>query len=149
MLISEQRPTRKGKLSMAEKAKKDGDKKAPKTRKVIRDKPGAGHNVASLRADGVDIIEAYLDKVAAMESDMAGYRSEFADLYAKAAETLGLKKSVVQAELKRILGAKKQAEKEEEMAPDEREQTELWRSAMEGTPFGDYAAGQLADPKSE
>lgn len=134
---------------MAEKAKKDGDKKAPKSRKVIRDKPGAGHNVASLRADGVDIVEEYLEKAAAMESDMAGYRSEFADLYAKAAETLGLKKSVVQAELKRILRAKKQHEKEQEMAADEREQTELWRSAMVGTQFGLFAEGDLAKPLGE
>lgn len=134
---------------MAEKAtgaaKKKKAVKAP--RKEVREKPGKGHNLEALREEGEGIVAEYLELAKSMDSDMAGYRSDFNDLYDKASDKLGIKKSVLSRELKRIRAAKKAEEKEQEMAPDEREQTELFREAMEGTPFGDYAAGELAKPK--
>lgn len=124
-------------------AEKVGGEKS--TRKQTREAPGKGHNIDKLRKDGEGIVKAYLAKKEAMESDMAGYRSEINEIYEKGAEKLGIKKSVLSAELKRIEKAKKQEAKESGMAPDEREQTELFRSSMEGTPFGDWAAGELAE----
>lgn len=126
---------------------KDGPAKA--TRKETRETPGKGHNIDALRKGGEAFVKQFIAKSEAMESDMAGYRSEIGDIYEKAAEKLGLKKSVVQAELKRILKAKKQHAKEQEMSADEREQTELWRTAMEGTQWELFAAGDLAEPLTE
>lgn len=125
-------------------AEKVGGKDKAATRKETRETPGKGHNIDKIRKDGEGIVKSYLAKKEAMESDMAGYRSEINDIYTKGAEKLGIKKSVLAKELKRIEKAKKEEAAEKEMAPDEREQTELFRSSMEGTPFGDWAAGELA-----
>ena len=81
-----------------------------------------------------------------MESDMAGYRSDINNLYEEAANDLGLKKSVVSKELKRIEAKKKAEDKEKEMAADEREQTELFRACFAGTPIEHLAGGDLAAP---
>lgn len=136
---------------MTKKAKKK-IAKAPKTppapRRETRTNPGMGHNVTALREIGEPLVDEFLKLYEQMESDMAGYRSDINNLYEKAAGDLGLKKTVVSKELKRILARKKAEAKEKEMAPDERQQTELFRASMEGTPFGDWAAGTLAEPES-
>lgn len=123
--------------------------RAPKTkskRKETRENPGMGHNIASLRTDGAAFVERFLTLSESMASDMGGYRSDFKELYEEAAGDLGLKKSVITKELKRILANKKAAEKEAKMAADEREQSELWRAAMVGTQFELWSEGALAEP---
>lgn len=122
------------------------EKPAKPARKETRETPGAGHNAEKLRDLGQGVVEEFLKLSADMESDMAGYRSDFAKMYERAAGELGLKKSVLTAELKRILKRKKEEQKEKELAPDERQQTEIFRDAMAGTAFGDWAAGVLAAP---
>lgn len=127
--------------------------KAPKEpkapRKQTRENPGKGHNIAEMR----ELVEkhsgAFFELSTAMESDMAGYRSDFGTLYDKVADATGLKKSVIIRELKRMKRKKKEAEQEAQMAADEREQTELWRSAAAGTQFGLFAEGELAKPAAE
>lgn len=126
-------------------------KKAPKERaprKEVRENPGMGHNLTDLRAKIAPFVTRFIKLSDDMASDMAGYRSDFNTLYEEGAGEGGIKKSVLTKELKRIYANKKAEEKEKEMAPDEREQTELFRAAMEGTPFGDWAAGSLATPES-
>lgn len=127
-------------------AAKPKAKKAAKPRKQVRENPGLGHNAAKLAEDAVPFLERYLKLKEAMESDMAGYRSDINNLYEEAANELGLKKSVVSKELKRIEANKKAADKEKEMAADERQQTELFRSCFAGTPFEAFAEGDLAAP---
>jgi hypothetical protein len=92
------------------------------------------------------LVERYLKLKEAMESDMAGYRSDIKTLYEEAANELGLKQSVVAKELKRIEAKKKAEDKEKEMAPDERQQTILFRECFAGTPFEHLAEGDLAAP---
>ena len=131
------------------KAPKEKKPKAPKTpkapRKETRENPGQGHNIEALKEMGGEIVERFLNLSKDMASDMAGYRSDFNTLYDEAANSLGLKKSVLSRELKRILKNKLAEEKEREIASDEREQTILFREIMDGTPFGQWAAGQLAE----
>lgn len=130
----------------AKKKKKAAAPKGPKrNRKETREKPGMGHNVAALRKEGEAFVKRFITLSDAMASDMAGYRSDFNNLYEEAANDLGLKKSVITKELKRILANKKAAEAEAELPKDEREQIELWRGAMEGTQFELFAAGDLAE----
>lgn len=119
-------------------------KKERKPRKETRESPGIGHNVASLRKQGSAFVDRFLKLSDSMASDMAGYRSDFKNLYEKAANDLGLKKSVITKELKRILANKKAAEAEQELPPDEREQIQLWRGAMVGTQFQLFSEGDLA-----
>ena len=125
-------------------AAKPAKKKA--NRKETRENPGLGHNVNDLGKTATPLVERYLKLKEAMESDMAGYRSDINNLYEEAANDLGLKKSVVSKELKRIEAKKKAEDKEKEMAADEREQTELFRACFAGTPFESLAAGDLAAP---
>lgn len=137
---------------MAKRAsKKPKTAKPPKAtkakRKETRENPGIGHNIASLRTAGAEFVERFLKIHEAMDSDMGGYKSDFANLYEEAANDLGLKKSVVTKEFKRILANKKAAEKEAKMAADEREQSEMWRAAMVGTQFELWSSGDLAQPE--
>ena len=125
-------------------AAKPAKKKA--NRKETRENPGLGHNVNDLGKTATPLVERYLKLKEAMESDMAGYRSDINNLYEEAANDLGLKKSVVSKELKRIEAKKKAEDKEKEMAADEREQTELFRACFAGTPFEHLAEGDLAAP---
>src|SRR5579862_2943139 len=129
------------------KAAKTKPKAEKASRKETRENPGMGHNVAALREIGEPLVEEFIKIYEAMESDMAGWRSDLNNFYEKAAGDLGLKKTVVSKELKRILARKKAEAKEKEMAPDERQQTEIFRASMEGTPFGNWAAGVLAEPE--
>lgn len=134
---------------MAPKAKSPKKKKpkaAKAPRKETRENPGQGHNIETLKEAGGDIVEKFLALSKDMASDMAGYRADFKTLYDDAANSLGLKKSVISRELKRILKNKLAEEKEREMASDEREQTILLRESLAGTPFGEWAAGELAPP---
>lgn len=129
--------------------KKKAAAKAPKkaaNRKETREKPGLGHNVNDLGKLGTPLVERYLKLKEAMDSDMAGYRADINTLYVDVANEMGLKKSVVSKELKRIEAKKKAEAKEKEMAPDEREQTELFRACFAGTPFESLAEGPLAAP---
>ncbi len=127
--------------------------KAKKGRREVRDNPGLGHNTAEFREKSGPIIEAYLDLKARMESDMAGYRADINILYEESANDLGMKKTVLAKELKRIERAKKEEEKAKKMDEAERAQTELWRSAQVGTQWELFAAGPLPDgpdaPKGE
>lgn len=134
---------------MAEKPKKKSAKKPKAPRKETRENPGKGHNSADLAENAVPLVEEYLKLKEAMESDMAGYRADINNLYEKAAGDLGLKKSVVAKELKRIEARKKAEAKEKELAPDEREQTELFRACFAGTPFEGLAEGELAKPDAK
>jgi hypothetical protein len=133
----------------AKKPKKKVVKKAAKkpkaSRREVRDNPGMGHNIATLRDEGVPYIERFLALKASHESDNAGYAADFGKLYEEAAGVLGIKATVLKFELNRLHKNKKAAEKEAEMKADEREQTELFRSAMEGTQFEMFTAGDLAD----
>lgn len=124
--------------------------KPKKGRKAVREAPGKGHNTEALGADYEEIAKAYLEKKEAMESDMAGYRSEINDIYTKGAEKLGVKKTVLSTELKRLERKKKDEAKEQEMAPDEREQTELLRTALTAQmgDLGRWAVGKLAKPNA-
>lgn len=123
-------------------------KTPPAPRRETRENPGMGHNVTALREIGAPLVEEFIALYEQMESDMAGYRSDINTLYEKVAGDLGLKKTVVSKELKRILARKKAEAKEKEMASDERAQTELWRAAMAGTQFELWASGDLAEPES-
>lgn len=128
----------KAKKTKAAKVPKEPKEKKPRAaRKDVRESPGIGHNVAALRKAGLAFVERFITLSDSMASDMAGYRSDFKELYEEAANDLGLKKSVITRELKRILANKKAAEAEMELAPDEREQIDLWRGAMVGTPIED------------
>lgn len=125
-------------------AAKPAKKKA--NRKETRENPGLGHNVNDLGKTAAPLVDRYLKLKEAMESDMAGYRSDINNLYEEAANDLGLKKSVVSKEMKRIEAKKKAEAKEKEMAQDEREQTILFRACFAGTPFEALAEGDLAAP---
>ena len=81
-----------------------------------------------------------------MDSDMAGYRSDFKNAYEAAANDIGVKKSIIIKEFKRALKIKRELEKERMLAQDERDTIEALRTAMDGTPMGDYFAGMLAEP---
>lgn len=133
--------------------KKAAAKKAPKKpragRKEVRENPGAGHNLATLGEKAVPAVERYLALQASMESDMAGYKAEFAKLYEEEAGNLGIKQAVLQKELKRIGANKKAKDREKEMKKDEREQTELFRACFAGTPFAEFAEGDLAEPEND
>lgn len=132
---------------MAPKAKSPKEKKpkaAKAPRKETRENPGQGHNIASLTELGGEITERFMQLSKDMASDMAGYRSDFNNLYDEASNKMGLKKSVITRELKRILKNKVAEEKEKEMEKDVREQTELFRTAMVGTQFEMWAKGDLA-----
>ncbi len=126
------------------------DKKAPKkkkpSRREVRENPGLGHNVNDLGKLATPFVDRYLALKTAMDSEAAGYRSDIKTLYEEAANELGLKKTVVAKELKRIEAKKKAEDKEKEMAPDERQQTILFRECFAGTPFEALAAGDLAAP---
>lgn len=127
-------------------------KKAPATKKETRENPGMGHNIAALRDEGVPYIERFLKLKASQESDMGSYAADFGNLYEEAAGVLGIKEEVLKRELNRLHKNKKAAEKEAEMKADEREQTELFRAAMEGTQFEMFVAGDLApaaEPEAE
>lgn len=117
-------------------------------RREVRESPGLGHNIAAIRDQGAPYVERYLKLTDAMDSDMAGYRSDINNLYEEASGDLGMKKTVISKELKRIRANQKAAAKEKEMAADEREQTEMWRAAMVGTQFEIFSAGDLAQPES-
>ncbi len=127
-------------------AAKPKTNKPAKSRKGTRENPGAGHNSAQMAELATNHLEKYLALKDSMDSDMAGYRKDFDTLYEKAANEMGLKKSVITKELKRIAANKKAADKEKELAKDEREQTELFRSCFAGTPFEAFAEGDLATP---
>lgn len=133
----------------SKKPKKKVVKPAPKkpraTKKQTRENPGAGHNIASLRDEGLPYVERFLALKASQESDMASYASDFGNLYEEGAGVLGIKETVLKTELNRIHKNKKAAEKEAEMKADERAQTELFRASMEGTQFEMFARGDLAD----
>lgn len=133
----------------AKKAKKKVVKKAPKkprnTKKETRENPGMGHNITALRDEGIPYVERFLELKKSQESDMASYASDFGTLYEEAAGVLGIKETVLKSELNRLHKNKKAAEKEAEMKADERQQTELFRSAMEGTQYQLFTAGDLAD----
>lgn len=122
--------------------------KAPGGRAETRENPGKGHNVAALRDIGVDFVARFLKLDEQEQSDAAGYRADKKNLYYEASNALGLKSTVVQKELKRILANKRAKEKEAEMEAAEREQTELWRSAMAGTQFQLFSEGDLASPET-
>lgn len=126
--------------------KKKASAKPKANRKETRENPGLGHNVNDLGKLAAPLVERYLTLKEAMESDMAGYRSDINNLYEEAANDLGLKKSVVSKELKRIETKKKAEDKEKEMAADERQQTILFRQCFAGTPFEHLAEGDLAAP---
>ena len=132
---------------MAAKTKKKAAAKPKYGRKEVRENPGLGHNVNDLGKKATPFVDRYLALKASMESDMAGYRTDIKNLYEEAANDLGLKKSVVAKELKRIEAKKKAEDKEKEMAADERQQTELFRACFAGTPFEHLAEGDLAAPK--
>lgn len=137
---------KKPKVAKPKPPKADSNK-APGGRAETRETPGKGHNIASLREVGVDFVERYLALNKAMADDMAGYKSDFAKLYGDAKTALGLKEAVIKKELKRILANKRAMEAEQEMDASDREQTELWRSAMAGTQFEMFAEGDLAEPE--
>lgn len=134
---------------MAAKKKKAAapPKKKKATRKEVRENPGAGHNAAALTELGTAAVERFFALKAAHESDMAGFASDFAKLYEEEAGNLGLKQTVINKELNRLWKNKKAADKEKEMKSDERKQTELFRSCFAGTPFEEFAEGDLAAPE--
>lgn len=126
--------------------KKAAPKKAaaPKTsRKTTRENPGMGHNLTTLRKEGSKIVAAFLALTETMRSDLAGYRDDFATIYENGANQLGMKESVLKKELKNILNQKDAEARDEEMDKAEREQTEMFRAAMQDTKYAKYAQGEL------
>lgn len=73
---------KKTKTAKASKEPKEPKEKKPRAaRKETRENPGVGHNVASLRKQGSAFVERFLTLSDSMASDMAGYRSDFKELY--------------------------------------------------------------------
>lgn len=133
---------------MAKKLPKD---EAAQTEKKSRKKTdeesgGMGSNLTAIRKAAVPIIERLFELQQTMDSDMGGYKADFATIYEEGANSIGCKKSILKKEFKRLLAAKRQQEAEEELTGPERDQIEAFRAAMDGTPFGAWAEGKLAEP---
>ncbi len=128
-------------------AKPKPDKK--QTRKQTTQGAGLGHNITEIRAQATPFFEKMFNLQADMDSDAAGYRSDFKNLYEEAANAMGVKKSVVIKEYKRALRNKREQEKERMMDAQERDTAETLRAAMEGTPMYEWFAGQIAKPNED
>lgn len=126
---------------MAENLKADGK---GKTRKSRRDGPGMGHNLTELRKKAEPAVKEIMKKFDEMDSDMGGYRSEIKALYEKHADKIGMSKTALRKEVKRIRDRKKEAAYEQELEAEIREEIETFRAALEGTPFAEWASGELA-----
>lgn len=122
---------------------KANDKLSGKTRKEKRE-AGMGHNLTELRKKAEPMMKKLLKLQDDMDGDAAGYRSQFAKEYEKGAEALGCNKSVLVSEFRRLNRNRKEAMAEQEMDDDERAEREALREALSGTPFGTWAAGDLA-----
>lgn len=117
-----------------EKAAKPKKEKAPK-------KPVDLDNLRKKLAPfAKDIFTAY----EAMEQDHGSHVLTINHKFDKAAENTGFPKSLLRSEIARMRRKQKEEEKEQSMAEEEREDIERFRDAMEGTPFGKWAEGELA-----
>jgi len=121
---------------------KDKEKKP----KAAASENGLGHNLDVLRKKGGAAMERLFKLQKTMDSELAGFRSDFAHAYEEEAEKLGMKKGILIKEFKRALAKKRQEEKELMMEKDERESVEALRAALEGTPMGKWFEGELARP---
>ena len=118
----------------------------PKKAKAAASENGLGHNLDVLRKKGGAAMERLFKLQKTMDSELAGFRADFAHAYEEEAEEIGIKKGILIKEFKRALTKKRQEEKELMMETDERETIEALRSALDGTPMGKWFEGQLAKP---
>lgn len=105
-----------------------------------------GRDLSNLRATAEEEFSELFKMQEDMESDMAGYRSDFAKSYDKTAEKLGVKKGFIIKEFKRALKIKREIEKEKMLTNDEVGEIEALRDMFKGTGFGDFFAGKVARP---
>lgn len=103
-----------------------------------------GHNLDDLRKKLAPFTKAIFEAYDAMETDHGSHVLTINHKFEKAAESTGFPKSLLRQEVARMRRRKKDEEREKAMADEEREDIERFRAAMDGTPFGAYAAGQLA-----
>lgn len=118
------------------KAKK---KKAPAALPAPRD-----HNISEVREE----LEKGVNRVIKLHDDMGSeigrYRSDIGHALEKVSDATGIKKSVIAREVRRIIRVRNERESEAEMALAEREQTILFRHALEKTQLELFSAGELA-----
>lgn len=86
-----------------------------------------------------------------MDSDMAGYRTDFKNAYAAHAEKLNIRVSVLKDEFRRANAMRKQIEKEKAYDDIERQQRETLRAAtlnmqLNGAPLFEWFNGTMAAP---
>lgn len=125
---------------------------AKRSRREVRDNPGPamGHNLNKVRDAALPLVKKFFNLQDAMDSDMAGYRKDFKDLYEEAANEIGMKKSLVVKEFKRLLRNKREEEKEMMMERAEADQVDMLRASLESLeevkglgPLGAWAVGQV------
>lgn len=144
---------------MAEKATGNGKakgaekppKKTPEEKKAAREAEKAQtaaarkHALDNLRKKlpecVTDIIKMY-DK---MEEVHGSHVLSISHKKDNAAEITGIPKGILSREIARIRRKQKEMAREAGMSDEEREDVERFRDAMDGTPFGKYAAGKLAE----
>lgn len=124
----------------ADKAK---DKKSAADKKKER-VAQLGHNLEVLKTKGEKGMKRLFKLQDTMDSEAAGFRSDFNVAYEEISDELGIPKKLIMGEYKRALKIKRQKEKEMMLEPSERETIEAFRTAMEGTPMGDWFKGGLA-----
>lgn len=128
---------------MAEKA--TGNTKGATAKKQL---PAKTHNLDEVRKKLAPFVKAITDAYDKMEEVHGSHVLTINHKFDTAAEATGLPKSLLRKEIARIRRRIKEEAREQEMSEEEREDTEKFRDAMDGTPFGVYAAGQLAQGKT-
>lgn len=110
--------------------------------------PKKTHNLDDLRRKLGPYVKGITDAYDAMEEDHGSHVLTISDKFNKAAESTGFPVSLLRREISRIRRNIKDEKREQELKPDERQEIEQFRAAMDGLPMGKYAAGQLAKGKA-
>jgi tryptophanyl-tRNA synthetase len=108
------------------------------------DAPPKEHNLEALKKVMAPEINKILALIDTMESDAGSHREKIKQGYDAGASATGLPKKVLQREIARIRRNRKERAEELEMSEHERNDIELLRESLEGTPLGTFAQGKLA-----
>jgi uncharacterized sporulation protein YeaH/YhbH (DUF444 family) len=116
--------------------------------KAKTDGPGMGHNITQIRKEAEPIFKRLANKQRDMETAMGEFRVDLKNLYEEGANKIGCSRKVLREEFRRYIYNLKAEQRELELEASERAEIEALRAALEGTPFGSYVAGTLAEPKT-
>lgn len=103
-----------------------------------------GHNLEDLKKKMAPALGDILKAFDHLDSVSGDARNKIKDAYDTAASKTGVSKRIIMREVNRIRRRQKERAEEIEMKDQDRDDIEALRAALDGTPLGKFAEGQLA-----